>query len=204
MSHDAHEPNVPRSLGRYEVVGFLASGGMAEVFLGRVRGPSGFERPVVLKRMLPHLIRQESFVNMFLDEARIVARVRHPNVVQVHELTREGGELFMVMEYLEGESLAGLSRRLMARGETLDPEIAAYVVAEACSGLHSAHELRGDDGKSVGVVHRDVSPQNLFVTFAGSVKILDFGIAKAQDRVTRTETGELKGKLDYMSPEQCV
>ena len=104
MSHDAHEPNVPRSLGRYEIVGFLASGGMAEVFLGRVRGPSGFERPVVLKRMLPHLTRQESFVNMFLDEARIVARVRHPSVVQVHELTREGGELFMAMEYLEGES----------------------------------------------------------------------------------------------------
>jgi len=204
MSRDAHEPNVPRSLGRYEIVGFLASGGMAEVFLARVRGPSGFERPVVLKRMLPHLTRQESFVNMFVDEARIVARVRHPSVVQVHELTREGGELFMVMEYLEGESLAGLSRRLIARGEALDPETAAYVVAEACSGLHAAHELRGDDGKFLGVVHRDVSPQNLFVTFDGSVKILDFGIAKAQDRVTRTETCELKGKLDYIPPEQCA
>src|SRR6185295_12690167 len=124
MSPGADEPNVPRSLGRYEIVGFLASGGMAEVFLGRVRGPSGFERPVVLKCMLPHLARQESFVNMFLDEARIVARVRHPNVVQVQELSREGSELFMVMEYLEGESLAGLSRRLIARGEALEPELA--------------------------------------------------------------------------------
>jgi eukaryotic-like serine/threonine-protein kinase len=204
MSHDAHKPNVPRSLGRYEIVGFLASGGMAEVFLARVRGPSGFERPVVLKRMLPHLTRQASFVNMFLDEARILARVRHPSVVQVQELTNEGGELFMVMEYLEGETLAGLSRRLIARGEALDPAIAAHVIAEACAGLHAAHELRSDDGLSLGVVHRDVSPQNLFVTFAGSVKILDFGIAKAQDRVTRTETGDLKGKLDYMSPEQCM
>ncbi len=195
--------NIPHALGRYEVAGFLASGGMAEVFLGRVSGPSGFDRPVVLKRILPHLARQPSFVDMFLDEARIVARMRHPNVVHVHELVMEGGELFMVMEYLEGESLAGLARRSVARGETLDPAMVAYIVAEACAGLHAAHELRDDDGQSLGVVHRDVSPQNVVVTFAGGVKILDFGIAKAQDRLSRTETGALKGKLEYMSPEQC-
>jgi serine/threonine-protein kinase len=199
----ATETNVPSKLGRFEVVGFLAAGGMAEVFLGRVRGPSGFERPVVLKRVLPHLARQTAFVDMFLDEARIVARIQHPNVVAVNELTRDEGELFMVMEYLEGESVAGLSRRVVARGRKLPPALAAYIVAEACAGLHAAHELVDDDGRSLGVVHRDVSPQNVFVTFAGGVKVLDFGIAKAADRVSRTETGQLKGKLDYMSPEQC-
>src|SRR5688572_10623517 len=109
--------NIPRALGRYEVVGFLASGGMAEVFLGRLSGPSGFERPVVLKRIHPHLGRQREFVDMFLDEARIIARMRHPNVVHVHELVQDDDDLFLVMEYLEGESLASLARRMIHLGE---------------------------------------------------------------------------------------
>lgn len=176
---------------------------MAEVFIGRVIGPSGFRRPVVLKRMLANLARQASFVDMFLDEARLIAKIRHPNVVQVQELVRDEGELFMVMEYLEGESVSSLVRRLVARRVPLPPEMAAFIVAEACAGLHAAHELVGDEGDSLGVVHRDVSPQNLFITFDGAVKVLDFGIAKARDRLAHTNTGELKGKLDYMAPEQC-
>jgi serine/threonine-protein kinase len=176
---------------------------MAEVLLARLLGPSGFERAVVLKRVLPHLARQRAFIDMFFDEARLIARIRHPNVVQVQELVREDDELFLVMEYLEGESVSSLLRRVVARGERLDPLIAAHLVAEACAGLHAAHELRDDDGASLGIVHRDVSPQNIFVTFDGAVKILDFGIAMSHGRMTRTETGELKGKLGYMSPEHA-
>jgi hypothetical protein len=190
-------------VGRYDVVGPLATGGMAEILLGRLVGPSGFQRSVVIKRILPHLAREKGFVEMFLDEARIVAGIRHPNVVQVHELGHEGDELFLAMEYLEGESVAGLAKRLRACDETLDLALAAYIVAEACAGLHAAHELVDTEGQKQSVVHRDVSPQNVFITYAGQVKILDFGIAVAADRVTRTETGTFKGKFEYASPEQC-
>lgn len=190
-------------MGRYEVVGHLADGGMAEIVLGRILGPSGFQRPVVIKRILPHLARQKDFVEMFLDEARIVAGIRHPNVVQVHELGNEDGFLYLVMEYLEGESLAGLTRRLRAEGESLHRGLAAYIVAEACAGLNAAHELVDPQGNKQNVVHRDVSPQNIFITYDGQVKVLDFGIAVAADRVARTEAGTFKGKFEYASPEQC-
>src|SRR4051794_14682908 len=135
-------PGLPTHLGRYQVVGELATGGMAEILLGRVVGPSRFERPVVLKRILPHLARQPAFVAMFLDEARISARIRHPNVIHIEELAQEEGEVFLVMEYLEGESSAGLQKRLISRGEMLPKGLAAYIVAEACAGLHAAHEGR--------------------------------------------------------------
>lgn len=176
---------------------------MAEIVLARILGPSGFQRPVVIKRILPHLARDPSFVGMFLDEARIVAGIRHPNVVQVHELGHEGTELFLVMEYLEGESVAGLSRRLRAKGEKLPYAIAAHIVAEAASGLHAAHDLTDPNGKPQNVVHRDVSPQNVFVGYGGAVKVLDFGVAIAADRMTRTEAGTFKGKFEYSSPEQA-
>jgi len=194
---------LPKFLGRYQVLGQLATGGMAEILLGRVTGPSGFERPVVLKRVLPHLVKQQGFVEMFLDEARIVAGIRHPAVVTVHELCRADDELFMVMEFLEGETVAGLQKRLLLCNESLDRALSAYIVAEACAGLHAAHELTDREGAKQELVHRDVSPQNLFVTYDGHVKVLDFGIAKVVDRVTRTETGQVKGKFEYMSPEQC-
>ncbi len=197
------EARLPEFLGRYQVVGEIGTGGMAEILLARLTGPSGFERPVVLKRILPHLARRESFVTMFLDEARIVAQIRHNNVVQVQELVHEGNELYMVMEYLEGESVAGLTKRLARQGERLDHALGAYVISEACAGLHAAHELVDGSGAPQNVVHRDISPQNLFVTYGGQVKVLDFGIAKAADRLAHTQTGLLKGKLAYMSPEQC-
>jgi eukaryotic-like serine/threonine-protein kinase len=197
------EALVPR-IGRYEVAGRLATGGMAEILLGRLVGPSGFERPVVIKRILPHLASDPTFVAMFLDEARIAARVRHPNVVQVYELLHEGEELAIVMEYLEGETLSGLMRRLVARGRRLEPALGMHIVAEAAAGLAAAHDLTDDSGVSLALVHRDVSPQNIFVGYDGSVKVLDFGIATVTDRSTRTETGQLKGKFEYMSPEQCL
>jgi eukaryotic-like serine/threonine-protein kinase len=195
--------SVVERLDRYQVLGHLATGGMAEILLARVGGPSGFERPVVLKRILPHLARETGFVTMFLDEARLVAQIRHHNVIQVQELVHAGGELFFVMEYLEGESVAGLMRRLELRGTTIDPVLGAHILAESCAGLHAAHELTDLDGKQQEIVHRDISPQNLFVTYSGQIKVLDFGIAKAQGRDTRTEAGQVKGKFAYMSPEQC-
>ena len=194
----------PQTLGRYHVLGELATGGMAEILLARIEGPSGFTRPVVIKRILPHFARQPSFVTMFLDEGRIVAGIRHPNVVQVHELSTHDSELFLVMEYLEGETTSGLMKRLLATKEELELRLAAYVVAEVCAGLHAAHELEDDRGVKQSLVHRDVSPQNIIVTYDGHVKLLDFGVALVADRVTRTEVGNLKGKLQYMSPEQCA
>jgi serine/threonine-protein kinase len=201
---EASARNLPRRLGRYEIVGRLAYGGMAEILLGRLTGPSGFERAIVIKRILPQLTAEPSFVEMFLDEGRLAARVRHPNVVQVQELCQEDGELFLVMEYLEGEAAAGLARRCRVRAKPLDRALATYVVSEAAAGLHVAHELRDPDGASLDIVHRDVSPENVFIGYDGTVKVLDFGIAKARDRTSKTEVGTLKGKFEYMSPEQAL
>jgi len=195
--------DLPTQIGRYRVLGLLGTGGMAEVFLAKLVGFSGFERPIVIKRILPHLAREKHFRDMFLDEARIVASIQHQNVVHVQELCQEEGELYMVMEYLEGESAAGLARRLSAKRKLLSYGLAAHVVGEICNGLHSAHNLKDAEGRLQNLVHRDVSPANIFITYDGGVKILDFGIAVAADRVSRTEAGQVKGKYAYMSPEQC-
>lgn len=194
----------PERLGRYEIVGNLACGGMAEVLLARLTGRSGFEKVVAIKRILPRYVEEKSFVDMFLDEARIAAGINHPNVVQYLELGEEGGELFLVMEYLEGESLASIQRRARSRRVEVDYADAAHVVAQAAAGLHAAHELCDANEEALGVVHRDVSPQNVFVSYEGTTKVMDFGIAKAAGRITQTEAGELKGKFSYMSPEQAA
>ena len=177
---------------------------MASVFLARLVGPANFENLVVIKRMLPHLAEDPRFREMFADEARTVARIRHPNVVRTFELVDERDELYLVMEYLEGETLQKLLRTLSLQKETLSVALACHVVAEAAAGLHAAHELQGEEGENLGVVHRDVSPHNLFVTFDGGVKVIDFGIAKSLDRANQTSTGEVKGKFAYMSPEQVA
>jgi len=181
------------------VVGYIATGGMAELFLGKE--PTG--RPVVIKRILPHLARQTSFVSMFIDEARIGSRAKHPNLVEVYELGQVGTDLFLVMEYLVGENLAGLVRRLTKKNERMAYGLCAYIIAEVCDGLHAAHELTDEAGNHLELVHRDVSPQNVFVTYGGDVKLLDFGVATAAHRLTQTASGEVKGKYAYMSPEQC-
>jgi serine/threonine-protein kinase len=196
---EARVTPLPSKIGRHSVVGYIATGGMAELFLGQE--PTG--RPVVIKRILPHLARQTTFVSMFIDEARIGSRAKHPNLVEVYELGQVGFDLFLVMEYLVGENLAGLVRRLTKRGERLSYGLCAYIIAEVCDGLHFAHELADDDGNPLGLVHRDVSPQNVFVTYGGDVKLLDFGVATAAHRLTQTASGEVKGKYAYMSPEQC-
>lgn len=200
--HEGYEQ--PTRLGRYEKIARIASGGMAEIFLARIQGPAGFRRIVVIKQVLPHLARRPRFKTMFLDEARIVASLRHANIVQVHELGLEGEDLYMVMEYLDGEPLSRLVSTLSRAGLRLELGLAVSIAVQALRGLQAAHEHVDESGTPLAVVHRDVSPQNLFITYEGVVKLLDFGIAKAANRTSVTETGELKGKHAYMSPEQCV
>ena len=191
-----------RKIGRYEVLGPLAKGGMAEILLARLVGPSGFERPVVLKRIRDDLDgSQRELTGMFLDEARLAAQIRHPNVIHVEDLgTDADGAPYLVMEYLEGENASNVTRRLQTRGERLPHALAAYIVAESCAGLHAAHELRDADGQLLGLVHRDVSPHNVFVTYEGVVKIVDFGVAQT---AVMGETSANRGKVEYMAPEQA-
>ncbi len=194
-------PANARNFGKYQLVLRLATGGMAEIFLARLKAVAGFERFVVIKRILPHLDEDEQFVAMFLDEARIAARITHANVCQVYELGEVDGQYFLAMEYLEGITLNSAMRKLARERQPADARLVAGVMQQACEGLHYAHELRDLNGP-LGIVHRDVSPQNLFVTVEGLAKVLDFGIAKAQGASSRTRTGTVKGKYAYMPPEQ--
>ncbi|MEO8551280.1 MAG: serine/threonine-protein kinase [Kofleriaceae bacterium] len=189
------------SFGKYTLVAKLATGGMAEIFLARLLSDGGFEKLVCIKRILPHLARDPQFVAMFLDEARVVARISHPNVCQVFELGEIEGQYYIAMEYLAGVPLS-VFRRPDYYPTPAEPRLVAAFGMQACEGLHHAHQLRGATGEQLGVVHRDISPQNLFVTIDGIVKVLDFGIAKVQDQSVRTSTGAVKGTYAYMSPEQ--
>jgi serine/threonine-protein kinase len=191
--------------GRYRLRYQLGSGGMATVYLARVSGPAGFDKPVAIKRMHPHLARKNEYIDMFLDEARLTSRIDHPNVCTVFDFGEVDGSYFMAMEYLVGEPLTVVLAALQEKNAFDSPRwraFAARIVADACEGLHAAHELRGRDGTPLRVVHRDVTPSNLFVTFDGAVKVVDFGVAKASGRLHQTTTGTLKGKFSYMSPEQ--
>ncbi len=194
---------LPNRIGRYEVLGQLATGGMAEILLARLSGPSDFKRAVVIKRILRQYAQTSSFVAMFLDEARTIASIRHPNVVQVQDLGEDGGDVFLVLEYVAGENLSSVLRRATSEGKRLEPALVAHVIAEACAGLHAAHELVSESGQHQNLVHRDVSPQNIFVAYDGHVKLLDFGVALTEGRLARTEAGDVKGKFEYMSPEQA-
>ena len=204
---ETSEPSAARErMGRYELVSEIASGGMGSVFLARLLGDADVSRVVAIKRIHPHLARTQGVAEMFLDEARIAARIDHPNVCQVYEYGREAGSSFLAMEFLAGESLLGVVRRL-AMGRTSVEPVAhaarvAFVMAEVCDGLHAAHEVRDANGEPLNVVHRDVSPHNVFITFDGAVKVVDFGIASASSRLHHTETGTIKGKFAYMAPEQ--
>lgn len=191
-------------MGRYQLAARLATGGMAEVYLARQVGPAGFEKLVVIKRLLPHVAEDRSIVEMFLDEARIVARLSHPNIVQVFDLGTEGESYFIAMEYLQGQPLRKLEFAALERKAVVPFDVSAAVVYHVAGALHYAHEFRDLDGSHLGIVHRDVSPSNVFVNYDGRVKLLDFGVARVKSRVVQTRTGELKGKLSYMSPEQTV
>jgi len=189
-------------LGRYRVVDEIGIGGMASVHLARMDGPGGFQKWVAIKRIHPHLVEDETFVHMFLDEARVAARISHPNVAQVFDLGKHEDTYWIAMEYLHGEPLREVMRRTEELGQPMPPEIACRVIADAAEGLHAAHELLGKNGEKLQLVHRDVTPHNLFVTYDGTTKVVDFGIAKFSSRMASTRAGTLKGKLAYMSPEQ--
>lgn len=188
--------------GRYETLGAVASGGMATVHLGRAVAMGGFERFVAIKLMHPHLAEDPDFVAMFLDEARLAARVRHPNVVATLDVQQSDEGLFLVMEFVEGCSLTAIMRKLGATGTKLPVNIAGRVMIDALAGLHAAHELRGSDGHPLQLVHRDVSPANILVGADGVARLTDFGVARAEERISSTRGGELKGKVPYMPPEQ--
>ncbi|MDP3276281.1 MAG: protein kinase [Deltaproteobacteria bacterium] len=201
MAHEAMARGGPERLGRYEILGEIASGGMATVFLGRVTGAKGFQRLVAIKRLHPHLESEEEFVEMFLDEARLAARIRHPNVVATLDV-EDDEHLYIVMEYIEGDRLLAFLRHAAKSGEKIPPNICVRIAMETLAALHAAHELTDDDGSALGLVHRDVSPQNILVSVDGTVKLVDFGIAKASARLSITRDGQLKGKIAYMAPEQ--
>jgi serine/threonine protein kinase len=190
-------------LGKYEIIKRLATGGMAEIFLARVSGLPGFQKMVVIKRILPQLATSTDFVEMFLDEARIAATLQHPNVVQMYDVGVVDANYFIAMEYLHGEDVRSLMKTLFRREMKMPLEHALNIIIGVASGLHYAHEKVGFDGKRLEIVHRDVTPQNIIVTYDGAVKLLDFGIAKASNRFGETRFGTLKGKVPYMSPEQC-
>jgi len=192
------------TLGRYALFGEIAAGGMATVHLGRLLGSVGFARTVAIKRLHPHLAKDPDFVAMFLEEARLAARVRHPNVVATLDVVDDDNELFLVMEYVAGESLSRLVRKTREAGKRIPPRYVVGVVCAALEGLHAAHEATSERGSPLGIVHRDVSPQNLHVGLDGVARVLDFGIAKATNRVQETRTDQIKGKVAYMSPEQLA
>ncbi|MDP1830114.1 MAG: serine/threonine-protein kinase [Archangium sp.] len=192
-------------LGRFELVHRLEVGGMAEIFLALERGLHDFERVVVIKRALPHLAQKADFREMFLQEARWVARLNHPNIVQIYELGEADGSAFIAMEHVIGVSFRDLVRTAVDQEKSIPLGVAIGLVAQACAGAHAAHELTDPQGKLLGLVHRDISPHNLMVTGGGHVKLLDFGIAKATEHgADTTRTGALKGKVHYMAPEQVL
>ncbi|WP_375772213.1 serine/threonine protein kinase [Archangium gephyra] len=197
-------PRAPVPFGQYKLIDRLAVGGMAELFLAQQSGPDGFEKPVVIKRIRPHLSRQSPFVRMFLNEARLAAQLNHPNIVQIHDLGKVGDSYYIGMEYLFGRDM----RRVVPKAESLGipfPMVYALKIASSvCEGLYYAHQKVDLYGSPLNIVHRDVTPENIFVCFDGTVKVLDFGIAKAANRVEQTRAGELRGKLSYLSPEQCL
>ena len=191
------------TLGKYEILRKLAVGGMAELYLARIRGNAGFEKVVVLKRILPQVAEDATFVQMFLEEARLAGTLNHPNVAHVYDVGEVDGEPFFTMEFVHGQDVRSIRHELKKVSETVPLGVALAVVHGTAAALNYAHERTGPDGKLLGLVHRDVSASNVMVSYDGAVKLLDFGIARAASSTHKTQVGTLKGKVPYMSPEQC-
>ena len=195
---------LPEHFDRYSILSHLATGGMAEVYLARQAGMQGFEKLVVIKRMRPELMLEDGAIEAFLDEARLVATLEHPHIVQVHEIGCVAGSYFFVMEHVDGVDLRQLLAACAKGGEVLSLANALHIAIDVCAALHYAHEKCGPDGAPLGLIHRDLSPSNVLVSHDGAVKLCDFGIAKSAGRGAETERGMVKGKFSYMSPEQCT
>jgi eukaryotic-like serine/threonine-protein kinase len=194
----------PQIIGRYAIYGKIASGGMASVHFGRLLAGAGFSRTVAVKRLHPHLAEDPEFLSTLMDEARLAARIHHPNVVPTLDVVTTDGELLLVMEYIRGESFARLLRHENAHGRRVPLDITSAIVIGALHGLHAAHEATSDHGAPLGIVHRDISPQNILVGVDGVARVIDFGVAKAAGRLQTTREGTIKGKIAYMAPEQLA
>lgn len=194
----------PRPFGKYFLTDRIAIGGMAEIYKAKTFGVDGFEKTLAIKKILHHYSADKEFVTMLTDEAKLVVNLSHPNIVQVYDLGRVGEDYFISMEFIDGVNMRELIARGQESNERLPPELCLYIAAEICKGLDYAHSKRGPSGASLDIVHRDVSPHNVLVSFEGEVKIVDFGIARAAMNLSQTQLGTLKGKVTYMSPEQAV
>jgi eukaryotic-like serine/threonine-protein kinase len=198
-------PGMPERIGRYAVLGLLGSGGMARVYLGRTVGPGRFERLAAIKMLHRDLSMNEQFVGMLLDEAWIAARIQHPNVVSVHEVDRHASQYYLAMDYVCGEGLDRVHVQLRDRGRRMPFDLTAYIGMEIAEALHAVHDVRDPNGNRLNVVHRDVTPQNMMIGYDGTVRLMDFGVAKASDRIQQTTNpGLLKGKVGYLAPEQMT
>lgn len=193
----------PGGFGRYQLLEKIAAGGMAEVFKARMRGEEGFEKIVAIKRILPHMADNDDFITMFVDEAKLAAQLTHNNIIHIYDLGKVDAYHYIAMEYVDGKDLRSILKQGNERGYPLPPELAILVASKIANALDYAHRRMGMDGKELNLVHRDVSPQNILISFEGDIKLCDFGIAKAATKVSQTQTGALKGKLQYMSPEQA-
>ena len=191
------------SFAGYQILGRIALGGMAEIFLARKRSAAGTSRTVVIKRVLPHVADDERFVQMFLDEARLAMNLSHPNICHLYEFGQHGGNYFIAMEWIDGVPLGKLIKQARKQYGAVPPGISSRIIATTAEALDYAHRALDDNGNRLNVIHRDVSPQNIMVSYDGNVKLLDFGIAKAESHLTKTSDGQVKGKFAYMSPEQC-
>jgi serine/threonine-protein kinase len=200
----ANMPEVYQKLGRYHIIREIAHGGMATVYRGILIGVEGFEKDVAIKKIQPYWSQQKEFVDMLIDEARILLHLHHPNIVEVIELGKENDVYFIVMEYVDGFDLRTITKKLQAAQQIMPTRLACAVIKQVCLGLEFAHHRKGKSGEPLNIVHRDISPQNILMSRDGHVKITDFGIAKVRGKSTETAAGFLKGKFSYMSPEQAT
>jgi eukaryotic-like serine/threonine-protein kinase len=193
-----------RTFGKYRLLKKIAVGGMGEIFLAKITGPVGFEKHLVIKRVLEHHVENEQLLDMFFSEARVAAQLQHSNVVQIYEMGQIDGAFFIAMEYIHGQSLHGLMERVRKSNMRLAPHLVVDIAAQLCAGLSYAHNAKDMSGESLGIVHRDINPHNILSTYGGEVKVIDFGIAKSGMSMHETEAGTIKGKFVYMSPEQSA
>ena len=192
----------PEKFGRYILLDRINVGGMAEVFRGKSSGVEGFERLVALKRILPNIAADQDFIDMFIDEAKLAVQLQHANIAQVYDLGKHDDAYYIAMEYVSGVDLRSMWDRARNRNRLLPIAMSCHIMQKACEGLDAAHRKKDQDGNDISLVHRDVSPQNILISFEGEAKIIDFGIARAANKVSKTQAGVLKGKFGYMSPEQ--
>ena len=192
----------PVQFGKYYLTERIAVGGMAEIFKAKLYGVDGFEKSMVVKQILPQYARNEEFIKMFIDEAKIAVTLTHGNIVPIYELGRLRETYFIAMEYVPGRDLAEILEVARQKDVLISPDHAAYIAIEICKGLDYAHRRTSDEGRPLGVVHRDISPPNILISYEGEVKVTDFGIAQAADKLGTTEAGVVKGTFGYMSPGQ--